>query len=370
MSTCTIFRLALVVAVICFLTLPLGAQTVTMTLNFQNYDVIFLSDFIDISTQKLSPNIPNVYLEMVTNPANSTIDIYMKVRAFVQLKGESEDRLVEAETKSFRLIGSRTLSSRDFASGSTSDVQVKSGYYENTALRKKLEDYAKRFPTAPVGTYRVEMEAYAAAMDQQIGAASRTIEIRNASVSEVQVTLIDPQEGATLLTTLPTFSWSSEKPNVTLYIYEKLPIHRSPQEAVNGIPHLKLDLPPGSSTFTYPPTAPRRLEENKGYYWYVETSVSTNRGIEKRQSEIRFFRIVPASTGGDPTSNPYVVFLQRLGEMDENLRSSLNRLITAEWQPSGSVLLDGKRLSQEEFVQLVNNIVQTNTKIQVKVEDR
>jgi hypothetical protein len=30
------------------------AQTVTLELNFPNYDVVFLSDFIDVSTQKLS----------------------------------------------------------------------------------------------------------------------------------------------------------------------------------------------------------------------------------------------------------------------------------------------------------------------------
>ncbi len=368
MSTLKIFRSVFVVAVISLLVVPLGAQTVNMRLEFQDYDVMFLSDFIDVTTQKLAPNIPNIYLELRTDVP---IRVYLTVEAFVQLKGESQEPVftVNPRTKAFDLSGTRIVSSRDFSESSTSDIQIEKGYVENTALKTKLENYAKRFPTAPVGTYQIIMKAYTAGTTQQIGAASRTIEIRNASVGEVQVTLIDPQEGATLLTTLPTFSWNSEKPNVTLYIYEKLAIHRSPQEAVQGIPHLKVDLS-GISTYTYPPTAQRRLEENKGYYWYVETSVSTNRGIEKRQSEIRFFRVVPASTGGDAASNPYVVFLQRLGETDESLRTAVNRLIAAEWQPSGAVLVDGRRITQEEFVQLVNNLVQTNTKIQAKVEDR
>lgn len=349
--------------------LPVNAQTprVDITINFPNYDIIFLADFIDVTTQKLSPNIPGVSMEMVTNP--DTITIYLRVKAYVQLKGKSEELLVDAETKPFKPGAIRVLSSRDFASGSTSDVQVKSGYYENKSLRQELEDYAKRFPTAPVGTYRVEFEAYWVVGGAQVGRASKAIEIRNASVSEVQVTLIDPPQGASLQTTLPTFSWNSEKPNVTLYIYEKLPIHRSPEEAVTGIPHLKVDLS-GVSTFTYPSNAPRRLEENKGYYWYVETSVSTNRGIEKRQSEIRFFRIVPASAGTDAASNPFVTLLQRLSENDENLRSALNRLIVAEWQPTGTVLVDGRRISQDEFVQLVNRLVQSGIRIQVKTEDR
>jgi hypothetical protein len=347
--------------------LPLGAQEVKITINFPAYDVMFLTDFIDVTTQKLSPNIPGVSMELVTTP--DTLTIYLKVRAFVQLKGKSEELLVDAETKPFRPGAFRVVSSRDFASGSTSDIQVKSGYFENKSLRQELEDYAKRFPTAPVGTYRVAMDAYGVVNNARVGGASKTIEIRNASVSEVQVTLIDPQQGATLQTTLPTFSWNSEKPKVTLYIFEKLPIHRSPEEAVTGIPHLKVDLS-GVSTFTYPSNAPRRLEENKGYYWYVETSVTTNRGIEKRQSEIRFFRIVPASAGTDAASNPFIALLQRLGEGDENLRSALNRLLTAEWQPTGTVLIDGRRITQEEFVQLVNRLVQSGTRIQVKAEDR
>lgn len=349
-------------ALFCLLLPAIGTAqvTVNLSLNFENYDVVFLSDFVDVSTRKLSPNIPNVYLEMTTNPPNSTIDIFMRVRAYVQLKGKVEELLVDAETEVFRLAGSRTISSRDFAGGSTSDVKVKPSYYENKNLRDELEDYAKRFPTAPVGTYRVEMEAYSSTSNPPIGRVARTIEIKNASVSEVQVTLIEPQEGAVIPTTLPAFSWNSEKPNVTLYIYEKLPIHQSPQEAITGIPHLKIDLT-GMSTFVYPPDAPRRLEPNKGYYWYVETSVSTNRGIEKRQSEIRFFRI--------KLENQWERALEQVfANMGGNAAGTFATMQNIGWLPTGQVLLDGRTLTREEFIALISSLVQSNTPVTVRVE--
>jgi hypothetical protein len=355
-------RAIIVGAVMCLLVPAFGlAQVkVNMSLNFENYDVIFLSDFIDVSTRKLSPNIPNVYLEISTDPANTTITIYMKVRAYIQLKGKAQELLVDAETEPFTLTGSRTISSRDFAGGSTSDVKVKSGYYENKSLRTELEDYAKRFPTAPVGSYLVEMEAYSSSSNEQIGRIARTIEIKNASVSEVQVTLIEPQEGAVIPTLLPNFSWNSEKPDVTLYIYEKLPIHQSPQEAITGIPHLKVDLT-GISTFVYPPEAPRRLEANKGYYWYVETSVSTNRGIEKRQSEIRFFRI--------RLENQWERALEQVfANMGGSAAGTFATLQNIGWLPSGQVTLDGRTLTREEFIALIGSLVQSSTPVTIKVE--
>ncbi len=359
-------RLMFATAGICLLAFSAArAQTpvtVNMDLNFQDYDVIFLSDFIDVASQKLAPNIPNIYLELTTSPANRTLNVYMKVWAYVQLKGKAQELLVEAETEVFELKGFRTISSRDFAGSSTSDVEIKKGYYENKKLRGDLEDHAKRFPTAPVGNYRVVMEMYLAyaSPPQRLGAAARTISIQNASASEVQVTLIEPQEGAVVPTTLPTFSWNSEKPDVTLYIYERGQFHRSPQEAITGVPHLKRDLP-RISTFTYPPDAPRRLETNKGYYWYVETFVSTNRGIEKRQSEIRFFRI--------KLDNPWERSMeQAFTNLGGSAAGTFATLQSIGWLPTGVVTLEGKTLTRDEFVALVSTLVQSNRPIKIRVE--
>jgi hypothetical protein len=307
-----------------------------------------------------------VFLDIITT---DSVRMFLVVEAYVQLRGRGEEPLVErGYTNVFTVFGRRTVSSRDFAPGGSGDIKIQD-HDENEPLRKDLEDYAQRFPTAPVGTYRVTMKALPASAFSPLNLdatplgtpAQKRIIIQNASVGEVQVTLVDPQEGAVIPTTLPTFSWNSEKPDVTLYIYEKQPIHQSPEEAISGIPHLKLDLPPGSSTFTYPATAPRRLEIGKGYYWFVETSVSTNRGIQKRQSEIRFFRIM--------LDNPWAQVIERVfGNLGGGAAGTLATLQSTGWLPKGAVTLDGRPMTREEFAALINSIAENKRPLQIRVE--
>jgi hypothetical protein len=341
------------------------AQTprVQLDLQFPSFDVIYLSDIIDPVTGKLASSVPNFALNLRTDPPGQTISLYLVISAKIKLQGDAgydEVLSTPARTEPFDLFGSRTITSRDLRGG-LSDIKV-DVYEENQAVKDRLENYAKRFPTAPVGTYIVQVKVFSAVTDNPLGSASKTITVQNASSSEVQVTLVDPPAGAVLATPFPTFSWTSEKPEVTLYVYEKLPIHRSPQEAITGIPYLKQEIS-GAQVFTYPANAPRRLQDGRSYYWFVETSVTTNRGVEKRQSDIRMFRVRADNALAQTVE-------QLLNQMGGAAAGTIATLIQMGWNPSPPVTMDSRTLSREELIALLSKLASEGTKVQIHVESQ
>jgi hypothetical protein len=137
-----------------------------------------------------------------------------------------------------------------------------------------------------------------------------------------------------------------------------LPIHRSPEEAVTGLPYLKRDIT-GASTFTYPADAERRLEMGKRYLWFVETKVVTTRGDLTRRSDVRTFRVRP-ETG----SNALARFLSTL---PGDVSGQISQLIQDGWVPSG-VTLDGQAINQGELTALFQRLARENTEVSFRVE--
>ena len=358
--------LAWLLSIICamFFT-TVRAQTIThvdFDLPSLDYDVVYLADFVDVTTNKLSKNIPNFSGSI---RADGVGQIMLDVTASVQLKGEAVEELVFAETEPFKINFTRTLTSADLAAGGASDIEIKgSPYRENMALRDKIQKYAERFPTAPVGQYFIELVAYSVTPAGEkggvLGKIQKTITVRNASPEEVQLNLLDPQPGATISSTLPTFSWNSPNPKVTLYVYEKLPIYQSLQEAITGVPYLKQDID-GPQTFTYPANALRRLEQNKSYVWFVEAPVITNRQTIMRRSEVRLFRI----RLDDRQSQEISDMMNSFGGSAGGTFATLQNM---GWTPSGSMTLDGKPITLDELKALVAKLVAQNTQVTLRVE--
>jgi hypothetical protein len=340
-----------------------GAQTITRVdfdLPSLDYDVIYLADFIDVSSNKLSSNIPNFN---GTIRADGIGYIVLHATVLLQLKGDpGPQELVYAETEPFLINGPRSLTATDLASGGASDIKIKGNpYRENKSLRDRIQNYAKQFPTAPVGQYIIQLVAFDSSNTRNLGPGTqKTITIRNASPDEIQVNLIDPQVGAVISTTLPTFSWTSPNPNVTLYVFEMLPIYQSLQEATNGIPFLKQEVN-GPQTFTYPANASRRLEQNKLYVWYVEASVTTNRQTVQKQSELRLFKIQLDNRANQEVSD----LMNGLGGGAAGTFSTLQSI---GWTPSGTMTLDGKPLTLDDLKALVAKLAAQNIQVSVRVE--
>ncbi len=346
------------------------AQTIThidFDLPSLDYDVIYLADFIDVSSNKLAKNIPNFSGSIrATGSGTGNGQIILDASAQILLKGDAGPSvLATATTKPFNVPvnGSRTISANDLAGGVT-DIDIADSY-ENTAVRKRLEDYAATFPTAPVGEYTLELKAWDVTTSGTkgttlLGTVRKVITVRNASPEEVQVNLIDPQPGATIATTLPTFSWSSPNPKVTLYVYEKLPVYQSLQEAITSVPFLKLDLD-GAQTVTFPANAQRRLEQNKEYVWFVEASVTTNRQTVVRRSEVRLFRI----RLDDQQSQAVSDMMNNFGGAATGTFATLQNM---GWVPTGSMTLDGRPVTLEDLKAIVAKLVAQNIPVTVRVE--
>lgn len=335
---------------------------VEFDLRLPNYDVIYLSDLVDIRNLRLAENIPDMSIEMRTVPPGQSVMVYMRLKAAIQLRGESSpDVLVVGQTNDFSLDGVRRLSSKDLSATGARGISVTTTQRASEALRTKLEDYIKRFPTAPVGQYFFELEVYHAVnRTLKLGEVRKIISVRNASEGEVNVTLISPEPGANVPTPFPTFTWTSEKPEVVLFVYEKLPIHRSAEEAVTGVPYLQRELT-GVSTFSYPADAARRLENAKSYYWFVETKVLTSRGDLTRRSEIRLFRV--HAGGASPLARLF-------NSLPGSAGSTLGQLMQMGWNQSGGITLDGRPVTQEELGPLFQQLVKDNVEVKVSVDEQ
>lgn len=338
-----------------------SAQTVQFDINMPSYDVIYLSDFVDIRNVKLSSNIPDLSVEMRTD-SPTPINLWMEFEAQIQLRGESKEVLTAGHTNDFTLDHSRRISSKDFSGAGAQGIQMFTDQKASQALQDKLTEYVQRFPTAPVGQYFFNVTVYGAPYPSRsnvLGRVGKVINVRNASENEVNITLVSPEQGAIVPTPFPTFSWSAERPEVTLYVYEKLAIHHSAEEAVTGIPYLKRDLH-GISTFTYPVDAERRLEIGKSYYWFVETKVLTTRGSLTRRSEIRLFRVLEGGEG----SNPFLLFLSSMGG---DLAEKLSGLLRDGWQPSGATI-DGAPATPSDVNALLQRLTSQNIQVTIGVE--
>jgi len=355
-------------AAVALLILSLGASATAQSLTSVRielpafaYDVLYLADFIDVGTQKLASNIPDFSGSIIAEPAGSSGQIRLVAKASIRLQGDAQPNLVaEATTRAFTVNGSRTFSSRDLASGSTGDIQIETSR-EIEGQRKRLEDYAARFPTAPVGQYVLEIVAQNATGTVTLGRVTKVISIRNASPDEVVITLLDPQPGAVISSIAPTFSWSSPNPKIKLSVYEKLPVHQTPQEATTGIPYLAVELN-GLSTLTYPANAPRRLEQNRTYVWFVETEVTTNRGPVRRRSELNVFRI--------QLSNPQQQAVEQLfNGLGSSAQGTYATLQGIGWLPSGEISLDGRRLTRDELAGLITKTAGQSIQFKVRVEN-
>lgn len=363
---------------------------VNIQINVPQYDVVYLSDIVDVTTGKLKDAIPNVQI-IFTLSGVPELEVYMQLLVEVQLKGESREYLVRAETEPFWIRGTKIVTSADLkaAADKRGDLKLKpssqGGYEENKSLRDRIETYAQRFPTAPVGNYFISLKVLSGRNTVE-GTQSLTLTIRNASESEVQVTLNQPDDNSEVPTILPTFSWSAENPEapVTLSVFEMLPIHRSPAEATSGIPHLVAKIT-GTNTFTYPPSrsaAPpnvtierfRQLEQGKRYVWFVSKDVKTNRGTIQRTSTVYRFSVAGSTAGGGTTGggvgNPILTLLENYAARAGGpVQAFYDRLLTQQqWRPTGRIRIDGQTVTLPTLKVVVDSLINNGTQVQLRFE--
>ncbi|MFH0992022.1 MAG: hypothetical protein V1799_18610 [bacterium] len=362
-------------AVLCMLcfgavapTVAVAQAQVTMTMNLPAYDFIWLADFIDFASNKLKSTAPNIFLNI---QPTAKLRMYLVFKVDVDLKSVGKGTVATATLEEFDVpAGGKTLSANDFSALGTGGIGVRFSE-EDKDLRKKIEDYATNLATAPVGSYTVNVWAYLGgdnfAKTKPLGSTSTTINITNTSAGEVNVSLTSPENGENVPNLYPTVSWTSEKPNVILEMYRMRLADRNPQDAINGGDVLLKKELSGVQSFTYPTDAPRRLAQNDRVAWRVLVKVQSNRAIEEKTSEARFFRIKIE----DPIAQILSNFFSNLGG---NAAGTWSTLETAGWTNTGTVTVDGRTMTAQEFqaylTQLSQKITQQGLTPVLRVESQ
>lgn len=363
-------------------------NAVKADLVFQMYDVVYLTDFVDIRSQQLNPNISGIYLNMSavgTPPSELWVCVYVELR--VQLRGESDQELMHAYTNNFDMIKYPVLAANNFTSGGSGTIYIRNGlgtYVENASLRKRLEDMAAKNPTAPPGKYTILMRVLSATSNkpgdrgvptnvQVLGQDAKTVTVQFSTADEVFVEVNDPKNGSFFSNLAPTFSWTSSAP-VKISVYEALTNHRSPQDALTGgspsLVRKSYGDPPDftGNSLTYPGDAARKLEQNKAYVLQVEARVATNRGDVFRQSLPVVFRLTDDKVG-QMLDNFLNAFSGSASATYSTLRADPNNWIA--WSPYGNITLDGSMLTETDLQTLINDLSsRSDLKIQLGIENQ
>ena len=358
-------------------------NTVKASLDFQMYDVVYLTDFVDIKNNQLNPNISGISLNMSTvGPPPSEFWVYVYVEMHVQLRGEADQELMHVYTNNFDMIKNPVLAASNFAQGSSGIIHIRDGmntYVENGPLRQRLQDMASKNPTAPPGKYTIIMQVlnYPSIKPtdrgvptnvQILGQDAKTITVSFSTVDEVFVEINDPKNGSFFNNLAPTFSWTTSESNVTVSVYEALPTQRSPQDALTGGNPCLVDSVKGQTSLTYPSDAQRQLTQNKSYVLQVQAIVSTNRGNVMQSSLPVVFRISDDKVG-QMLDNFLNAFSGSASATYSTLRADPNNWIA--WSPYGNITLDGNTLSETDLQSLVNDLAsRSDLKIQLSVENQ
>jgi hypothetical protein len=392
MNRIALFGIVLLAAAVSTSTVIAQQGKVSASLEFQMYDVVYLTDFVDIKNNQLKPNISGISLTMsTTGTPPPELWVYVYVELHVQLNGEADQELMHAYTNNFDMIKNPVLAANNFTKGGSGNIYIRDGsdtYWENGPFRKRLEDMAAKNPTAPPGKYSIIMEVHAATSknpgdrglpprDKALGGDNKTVTVQYSTADEVFVEINDPKDGSYFNNLAPTFSWTSSAP-IRISVYEALPTYRSPQDALAaGNPCLVrknyIDAAGNPADFTgnsltYPGNAERTLEQNKAYVVQVEGRVVTNRGDVMRQSKPVVFRITDDKIGM-MLDNFLNAFSGSSSATYSTLRADPSNWVA--WSRYGNITLDGSTLTETDLQALINDLAgRPDLKLQLGIENQ
>jgi hypothetical protein len=365
-------------------------QTVKVDLHFDMYDVVMLTDFVDLKNNQLAPNISGISLNL-SSPGSQPSEYWVCVNAelYVKLGSGADQQLMYVYTNNFDMMRYPTLGASNFTQ--TGNVRIRDGmdtYWENKDLRKTLEDMASKTGTAPPGKYTIIMKVWHSATSnnpnekgiptnaQVVGSDQKTISVSFSTADEAFVEITDPKPGSFSNNVSPTFSWTSSVPAVKVSVYEALVSHHSPQDAINGgSPYLVLqNYDPAISSYSsftsslnYPANATRKLEQEKAYVVQVDARVITSRernGVFRPSIPI-VFRIT-----NDNVGTMLANFLNTFSiSAFETLRNDPNNWVA--WSPYGNITLDNSTITETDLRNLINDLAARNDlTVQLSVENQ
>jgi hypothetical protein len=335
------------------------------------YELLYLSDFVDPITFEVRPGLGRTLFQVCAG--EQPVDVVVFLQTYITLDDEPEDILFEQVTDPIMLAAGevRVFEGTDLVGNGDSR--------DNEPLLERLIERGLTVPTAPVGRYRTvatllsadvttveeaEVEPPLTNPDGGVIQTESEIDIDFSATAEAQTELLSPPDGAALPTTQPLLVWLStgaggavpsdegcvrlDEPGcVRVAVYRREPYHRSPEEAVDGVPYLDQTLA-DTGALIYDAAAGRPLSSGT-YFWFVERLVQTTRGPAPVRSEVRSFQVAEGSA-----SPEYLLGL--LYQLGPGVAEALDQLTADGWRPDGQLLLDGRVLAPETLPELVERL--------------
>lgn len=315
---------------------PARAQSVDIDLSLPAGDVLQVSDFLTFNGLdfSVSETVPGLSIRLTTDPPGAQLEVYTVVTIDVNVQIDCDrtaGRLVELQSKPFQLRGDRFITAFDLIDGAPDQIDLDKTQ-EDDLLQECLEDELTTLPYFPVGTYRFGIQLFDARTRTLLGRTSETLVVNFTSKEELQIELTDPPDHASVDTEFPTLTWFAGIPEATLYVYELLPHHSSPQEAIESAEaHLEAEVS-GMFSYSISLEAPRRLEPGRTYLWYVEGEIESLGGPLTKRSPIWRFTVAD-----DASAAPPPVLSQTLGP---NEVRAFDRILALLAQTNPAVTLE------------------------------
>ncbi len=341
-------RLSIVLVCIMAIPLVVAAQgpTVDIVTSVASVEKLSLSDidYINATAPKWLFSIQVRVLGAATTDISE-----MRITLDATLaSGESFPNASTYVTVPFTVQGTRTFTNIDLM-----DKSLQKDYDFDNAAKQRFEETALPSGFVPAGVYRFRV-AVTVARTQQTTTADFRFVLTNPSL----VDLISPADRETSPTQFPLFQWKFDGVLSRLSVYEMLPGQTSLEEAASGVPHLVTELP--GTTFLYPSSGVRSLEQGKTYVWFVEGAFATSGGTSySLKSPLRSFSIA---------SNPNQVLLGMLRDLEDALgpkyRSLFDQIREEGLSPTGQLRINGANVTPADVLRLIGQFRRSPASVQ------
>jgi hypothetical protein len=253
--------------------------------------------------------------------------------------GESFPNMSTYQTVPFEIRGSRSFTNLDLASPS-----IRRMYTMDETAKKRLEQLALPTGFVPAGVYKFNVTVESRQLAKP-ATASFTFVLSNPS----RVELVFPLNEDRSIGEFPLFQWTFDGPRSRIAVFEMLPNQASVEEATNGVPQVISEVI--GTSFLYPSAGVRPLEAGKTYVWYVEGLYGGTGGPGNTvRSRLRTFTVQAGGTNAALQS--------LLDDLEKALgpahKATFDRIRAGLLSPTGQLRLDGKTITVNELVQLIN----------------
>ncbi|MCF7805788.1 MAG: hypothetical protein K9N46_13580 [Candidatus Marinimicrobia bacterium] len=321
------------------------------------YSMMYVTDLINDPA-----NAPIIFqIRLIPKVTDPEISIEAEFTADVPDLGLTNEQIFWVETNPFELIGDVLINNRDLAEQSnvvsTSNGPMEIGaraenvQYIQGERQDELVNSILAMPMVPPGVYTFR---YTIHTNQ--GNVSDVISIEFASRPSVQ--LVAPANEAVIQTTYPVFQWESSGAtrncNYGIRICEFDPEkHSSLEEALNDESNLPFpdngeyfELSSATS-FQYPLTGAKEIEEGRQYVWQIQKYCETTRGMETVESEIFKFAV-----GGEQVDPVSLALQSVLGQDMFDQYFGVGGELAGYSADPGNIMVDGEVVSMSELMEL------------------